>query len=31
VHGVDDLGVVNAAQVHRRNPEIGVPQLTLDD
>jgi hypothetical protein len=31
MHGVDDLGVVDPAQVHGRDPEIGVPQLTLDD
>jgi len=31
VKGVDDLGVVDLAQVHRGDPEIGMPRLTLDD
>ncbi|MEA2130972.1 MAG: hypothetical protein QOJ85_3863 [Solirubrobacteraceae bacterium] len=31
VHGVDDLGVVDAFQVHRRDPEVRVAQLSLDD
>ena len=31
VDGVDDLGVVDPAQVHRRDPEIGMPELALYD
>ena len=31
VDGVDDLGVVDALQVHRGDPEVGVPELALDD
>jgi hypothetical protein len=31
VHRVDDLGVVDALQVGRRDAEIGVAQLALDD
>lgn len=30
VNGVDDLGVVNAPQVHGRDCQIGVPKLALD-
>ena len=31
MHGVDDFGVVDALQVDRSDPEIGVSQLALDD
>ena len=31
MNGVDDLGVVDPAQVHRRDPEIGMPELALYD
>jgi len=31
VNGVDDFGVVDPAQVHRRDPEICVPELALYD
>src|SRR5918995_2160059 len=31
VDGVDDLGVVDALQIDRGDPEIGVPELALDD
>jgi hypothetical protein len=31
VDGVHDLGVVDAAPVHRRDPEVGMPELPLDD
>jgi hypothetical protein len=31
VDGVDDLGVIDPAQVSRRDPEIGTPELSLDD
>src|SRR5215216_7831485 len=31
VHGVDDLGVVDALQIDRGDPEVGVPELALDD
>ena len=31
MHGVDDLGVVDALQIGRRDAEIGVAQLALDD
>jgi hypothetical protein len=31
VDGVDDLGVVDPAQVGGRDPEIGVPELPLDN
>jgi hypothetical protein len=31
VDGVDDLGVIDAAQIHRGHAEIGVPELPLDD
>ena len=31
MNGVDDLGVVDPAQVHRRDPEIGMPELPLYD
>ena len=29
--GVDDLGVVDSLQVYGRDPQVGVPQLALDD
>jgi hypothetical protein len=29
--GVDDLGVVNALQIDACDPEVGVPELALDD
>jgi hypothetical protein len=29
--GVDDLGVVDALQVDRRDAEVGVAELALDD
>ena len=29
--GVHDFGVVDAAQVHGRDPEVGMPELLLDD
>jgi len=29
--GVHDLGVVDAAQIHRGDGEVGVPELTLDN
>ena len=31
VHGVDDLGVVDPAQIHRGDREVGVAELALDD
>src|SRR3954454_375957 len=31
VDGVDDLGAVDALQVDRGDPEVGVPELALDD
>jgi hypothetical protein len=31
VDGVDDLGVIDPAQVSRRNPEGGMSELPLDD
>jgi hypothetical protein len=31
VNGVDDLGVVDSAQVRRLDPEIGMPELALYD
>jgi hypothetical protein len=31
VDGVDDLGVVDPAQVQGRDPEVGMPQLPLYD
>jgi hypothetical protein len=31
VDGVDDLGVVDALEVDRGDPEVGVPELALDD
>jgi hypothetical protein len=31
VDGVDDLGVVDPLQVDGRDPEVGVPELALDD
>src|SRR4051794_1635595 len=31
MHGVDDLGAVDALQVHRRNPESRMAELSLDD
>src|SRR5205807_7876152 len=31
VNGLDDLGVVDAAQVGRGDPEVGVAELALDD
>jgi hypothetical protein len=31
VDGVDDLGVVDASQVYGGDPEIGMPELALDD
>ena len=31
VNGVDDFGVVDAAQIHRRDTEIGMPELALYD
>ena len=31
VDSVDDLGVIDAAQVHRRHAQIGMPQLALND
>jgi hypothetical protein len=30
VHGFDDLGVVDALQIHGRDPEVAVAELTLD-
>jgi hypothetical protein len=30
VNGVDDLGVIDPAEVRRGDPEIGVPELALD-
>ena len=29
--GVDDLGAIDALQVNRRDPEMGMPQLALDN
>jgi len=31
MHGVNDLGVVDAAEIDRGDGEIGVPELTLDN
>jgi hypothetical protein len=31
VDGVDDLGGIDALQVGARDPEVGVPELTLND
>ena len=31
VDGVDDFGVVDAAEVDRGDAEVGVPELALDD
>jgi len=31
MYGVHDLGVIDPAQVHRRDREIGVAELALDD
>jgi hypothetical protein len=31
VDGVDDLGVVDPAQVHRGDRQVGVSELALDD
>jgi hypothetical protein len=31
VDGVDDLGAVDALEVDARDPEVGVPELALDD
>jgi hypothetical protein len=31
MNGVDDLGVVDAAQVDRCDPAIGMPELALYD
>jgi hypothetical protein len=31
VNGVDDLGAVDSLQVDARDPEVGVPELSLDD
>jgi hypothetical protein len=31
VDGVDDLGVVDPAQVRGGNPEVGMPDLSLYD
>jgi hypothetical protein len=31
VDGVHDLGVIDATQVHGRDPEVGMPELSLDD
>jgi hypothetical protein len=31
VDGLDDLGVVDALQVHGRDPEVAVAELALDD
>jgi hypothetical protein len=31
VDGVDDLGVVDPAEVCRGDPEVGASELTLDD
>jgi hypothetical protein len=31
VDGVDDLGVIDPAQIGGGDSEIGVPELTLDD
>lgn len=28
---VDDLGAVDPLQINGRNPEVGVPELALDD
>jgi hypothetical protein len=28
---MDDLGVIDPAQVRRRDPEVGMPELALDD
>jgi hypothetical protein len=28
---VDDFGVIDPAQVSRRDPEVGMPELSLDD
>ena len=31
VDGIDDLGVIDALQIHERDAEVGVPELALDD
>ena len=31
MHGLDDLGVIDPAQVRRGDPEVRVPELALDD
>jgi len=31
MNGVDDLGVIDPTQIHRRDPEIGMPELPLYD
>jgi hypothetical protein len=31
VDGVDDLGVVDPAQIHRGDRKVGVAELALDD
>jgi hypothetical protein len=31
MHGMNDLGVVEPAQIHRGDREIGVPEFALDD
>src|SRR3954463_13715189 len=31
VHGLDDLGVVDALEVHGRDAEVAVAELALDD
>jgi hypothetical protein len=31
VDGLDDLGVVDALQIDRGDPEVAVPELALDD
>jgi len=31
VDRIDDLGAIDPAQINRRDPEIGMPQLPLDD
>jgi hypothetical protein len=31
VDGVHDLGVVDSAEVHRRDRKVGMPELPLDD
>jgi hypothetical protein len=31
VHGVDDLSVIDPAQIDRRHPKIRMPELALDN